>query len=63
LRDAVIRSGRAADQVHIILDELEAARTAVDMADKADLAVLMVDKPAEVWNMLTSGAKAEEKAL
>jgi cyanophycin synthetase len=62
LRDAVVRSGRSDDQVSIILEELEAAQTAVDIAGRTDLVVLMVDKPAEVWNMLTSGAQAEEKA-
>jgi cyanophycin synthetase len=62
LKEAVISGGRSADQVSIILEELEAARAAVDMAGKTDLVVLMVDKPAEVWNMLTSGAKAEEPA-
>jgi hypothetical protein len=48
-----------AGNITIVLDELEAVKTAVDMADKTDLVVLMVDKPVEVWEMLTSfGASA-----
>lgn len=61
LWDAVIAGGRSEEQVHIVLDELEAVRHAVDMADKSDLVVLMVDRPTEVWSMLTGSTKAEER--
>jgi pheromone shutdown protein TraB len=38
---------------------LEAVKHAVDMADKTDLVVLMIDKPVKVWEMLTGfGASA-----
>jgi hypothetical protein len=48
-----------ASNITIVLDELEAVKTAVGMADKTDLVVLMVDKPVKVWEMLTnSGASA-----
>ncbi|MEJ7837569.1 MAG: cyanophycin synthetase [Thermomicrobiales bacterium] len=53
LKDAVIRGGRASADVEIVLDELEASKTAVDTSEKSDLVVLMVDKPLKVWNMLT----------
>jgi len=62
LREAAIRGGRSVEQVHVVLDELEAARVAVDMAGKRDLAVLMVDKPVKVWEMLTSTTVTEETA-
>jgi cyanophycin synthetase len=54
LKDAVIRGGRAEADVEIVLDELEASKTAVDTSNKSDLVVLMIDKPLKVWTMLTT---------
>jgi cyanophycin synthetase len=54
LNDAVIRGGRAQDDVTIVLDELEAAKTALETSQKSDLVVIMVDKPLKIWSMLTS---------
>ncbi len=53
LKEAVGRSGRTGDDVQIVLEELEAVQTAIEVSGKTDLVVLMVDKPAEVWDMLT----------
>jgi cyanophycin synthetase len=59
LSASAVSGGMDPSNVTIVLDELEAVKTAVDMADKTDLVVLMVDKPVEVWEMLTSvGASA-----
>ncbi|MEJ7900494.1 MAG: Mur ligase family protein, partial [Thermomicrobiales bacterium] len=59
LKTSAVAGGMDPGNVTIVLDELEAVKTAVDMADKTDLVVLMVDKPVEVWEMLTSvGAAA-----
>ena len=59
LKAAVGRSGHAEGDIRIVLDELEAVQAAIDISGKTDLVVLMVDKPAEVWDMLTrSGATA-----
>lgn len=53
LKDGILKSGKSAEQVDTILDELDAARAAVDRADRGDLVVLLIDKPAKVWEMLT----------
>lgn len=53
LRKSAIDGGIAEDQISVVLDELEAVQAAVTMADKSDLVVLMVDKPAEVWALLS----------
>ncbi len=59
LSASAVAGGMDASNISIVLDELEAVKTAVEMADKTDLVVLMVDKPAKVWEMLTSfGASA-----
>ena len=59
LKSAVGRSGHADEDIRIVLDELEAVQAAIDISGKTDLVVLMVDKPAKVWDMLTrSGATA-----
>jgi len=59
LHDSAMSTGISRDQVSIVLDELQAVKAAVGMATRTELVVLMVDKPAEVWDMLTSiGAAA-----
>ena len=59
LQEAVGRSGRTGDDVQVVLEEMEAVQTAIELSDKTDLVVLMVDQPAKVWDMLTrSGATA-----
>jgi cyanophycin synthetase len=59
LRTSALAAGLGEDSVSTELDELQAVKAAVAMSDKTDLVVLMVDRPAEVWEMLTSiGAAA-----
>ena len=59
LRSSAVAAGLDDDCISIELDELQAVKVAVAMSDKTDLVVLMVDKPAQVWEMLTSiGAAA-----
>jgi cyanophycin synthetase len=58
LRDAAVAGGYCADNVEIVLDELEAVRHAVDTTERNELLVLLVDKPAKVWEMLTSQGAA-----
>jgi cyanophycin synthetase len=53
LRDAAIAGGFDAGDLEIVLDEMDAVRRAVDTSDRSDLLVLLVDKPAKVWEMLT----------
>lgn len=53
LRESAIRAGIQEECVSVVLDELEAVQAAVNMADKSDLVVLMVDKPAKVWELLS----------
>jgi cyanophycin synthetase len=54
LLDAAIRAGKTPADVEIILNEVEAAKTAVDRSEKGDLIVILVDKPVKVWEMLTN---------
>lgn len=54
LAAAVEQSGKDMSQVEVVLDELEAATYAVESAERGDLVILMVDKPTEVWEQLTS---------
>jgi cyanophycin synthetase len=58
LRDAAIEGGKAEGDIEVVLDEMEAARRAVDTSDKSDLLVLLVDKPVKIWEMLTNRGAA-----
>ena len=53
LRSAVESSGKDMADVQIVLDEMEAAQLAVETSQRGDLVVLLVDKPAAVWEQLT----------
>jgi cyanophycin synthetase len=55
LKDAAVAAGRDADSIEIVLDEKESVRTALERSEKGDLVVLLIDKPAEIWEMLTGG--------
>lgn len=55
LLDSALSTGKPADDIEVILDELEAVSTAVDRSEKGDLIVLLVDQPTKVWQMLTHG--------
>ncbi len=59
LATTAVDSGLDADRIFIELDEMEAVQKALQISDKSDLVILLVDKPAKVWEMLTSsGASA-----
>ncbi|HUG15054.1 MAG TPA: cyanophycin synthetase, partial [Thermomicrobiales bacterium] len=49
LKQTLIANGIAPERVTIVLDEIDAANTALNAAQHDDLVVLLVDKPAEVW--------------
>src|SRR5690606_36968259 len=64
LEAAVVEGGIDPSHVSIVLDEIEAAHATVDLADRNDLVVLLVDKPMAVYDALskrltTSRDKAE----
>ena len=40
------------DRIHIVLEEIEAVKAAIEMAERDDLVVLLVDKPAAAWREL-----------
>jgi cyanophycin synthetase len=59
LRLAAVSGGMDDRNIAVVIDELDAVKHAVEMADKTDLVVLMIDKPLKVWEMLTGfGASA-----
>jgi cyanophycin synthetase len=60
LRDAAIEAGMDPASVSIVLDELHSVREAIERADRDELVVLLVDKPAKVWDelMTLKGARA-----
>ena len=51
---AVAEGGLPSSNLTVVLDEVEAAHAAVERAGRNDLVVLMVDRPAVVWEALTS---------
>jgi cyanophycin synthetase len=53
LHDAISSAKPENGRVDIILDELEAAREAINRADRNDLVVLFADRPALVFEQLT----------
>jgi len=60
LRESAIEGGSDPSAISIVLDELQSVREAIERADRDDLVVLMVDKPAKVWDelMAVKGARA-----
>ncbi|MEA2523399.1 MAG: cyanophycin synthetase, partial [Thermomicrobiales bacterium] len=58
LRNTIVSSGLSPDRVSIVLDEFDAVREAVNRSAKDELVVLMIDKPAAVWEELTTVAGA-----
>src|SRR5690606_40091298 len=58
LRDAAVAGGFDSDRLEIVLDEMDAVRRAVDTSERNELLVLLVDRPAKVWEMLTSQGAA-----
>ncbi|HQY31102.1 MAG TPA: Mur ligase family protein, partial [Thermomicrobiales bacterium] len=56
LRKSAMVTGMHDSAIEIVLEEMDAARTAIDRAEKDDLVVLLVDKPAEIWKELEKRA-------
>ena len=54
IKEAALAGGMDEGRIEVVLDEMEAARYAVDSSDKEELVVLLVDKPTKVWEMLTN---------
>lgn len=54
LATSAVEGGMDAAKVSIVLDELDAVRRAMEQSEKSDLVILLVDKPAQVWEMLTN---------
>ena len=52
LKAAAVEAGLSEEKVRIVLDEFEAVRAGVERTNKDELVVLMIDKPAKVWDEL-----------
>jgi cyanophycin synthetase len=52
LRQTALSAGLSDDRIHVILDEIDAVNAAVELAERDDLVVLLVDKPAAAWREL-----------
>jgi cyanophycin synthetase len=63
LRQIAIDAGMADDKIMIEWDEIRAARLAIEAAEREDLVVLLVDKPADVWRELESRATARGQLI
>jgi cyanophycin synthetase len=58
LKQTLVDNGVAAERIEIVLDEIEAANRAMDRARPDDLVVVLVDKPAEVWDVVAERARS-----
>lgn len=54
LKSAAMSTGLPEESITIVLEEIDAVKTAVERSNKDDLVVLMVDKPAQTWEELNS---------
>jgi cyanophycin synthetase len=52
LRQSARNAGLTDDRICIVLEEIEAVNAAIEMAERDDLVVLLVDKPAAAWREL-----------
>jgi cyanophycin synthetase len=52
LRQTALDAGMADDRIQIVLEEIEAVNVAIEFAEREDLVVLLVDKPAAAWREL-----------
>jgi cyanophycin synthetase len=62
IRDALTENGLTADRVTIVLDELEAAESILDRARPDDLVVLLADRPAEIWELVSGRSSRQWQA-
>jgi cyanophycin synthetase len=56
LRSVAVENGLPDNDVHIVLEEIAAVNQAIELAERDDLVVLMVDKPAAAWRELEKRA-------
>jgi cyanophycin synthetase len=63
LRQIALDAGMTDDKIQIEWDEIAAAKMAIESAEREDLVVLLVDKPAEVWRELESRATARGQLI
>ncbi|MCC6674652.1 MAG: cyanophycin synthetase [Thermomicrobiales bacterium] len=54
LKSAAIEAGLAESAVSIMLDEMDAVKTAIERSNRDDLVILMIDKPAQTWEQLNT---------
>ncbi|MCA9860820.1 MAG: hypothetical protein KC438_13920, partial [Thermomicrobiales bacterium] len=54
LKEAAVAVGLSEGSVSIVLEEIDAVKTAIERSDRDDLVVLMVDKPAQTWTELNN---------
>ena len=52
LRDAVLSTGKTAADIDIVLDEVEAVRAGMALADRGDLVVVFADDITAVWKQV-----------
>lgn len=52
LKQTALDAGMAEDSISIVLEEIPAVNQAIELAERDDLVVLMVDKPAAAWQEL-----------
>lgn len=62
IKATLLDNGVSEDRISIMLDELDAATSAMDRAKQDDLVVLLADKPAEVWELAVARASATRPA-
>lgn len=62
MHDALLGKGFGPERITIVLDEIEASTAALDRARPDDLVVLLADKPAEVWELVTSRSRRQWQA-
>jgi cyanophycin synthetase len=56
LRRTAVESGMATERIQIVLEEIDAVNAAIESAERDDLVVLLVDKPAAAWRELEKRA-------
>jgi cyanophycin synthetase len=63
IRQGALSTGMPESEIHIVLDEVEAAHAAVDVANPDDLVVILVTRPGLIWDELSSRASRASAAL
>lgn len=63
LRQSALGVGMADESIHIQLEEMDAVRAAIDHSQRDDLVVLLVDKPAMIWQELEKRASLRGQLL